>query len=38
MADDGRVNAALNAGAREFLIKPYQVDSVVDVLSAILPR
>lgn len=38
MADDARVTAALNAGAREFLVKPYQVDSVVDVLSNILPR
>jgi two-component system, chemotaxis family, chemotaxis protein CheY len=38
MADDARVTAALNAGAREFLVKPYQVDSVVDVISAILPR
>lgn len=38
LADSERVTAALNLGAREFLIKPYQVESVVDVLSAILPR
>jgi len=38
MADEGRVTTALNAGAREFLVKPYQVESVVDVLTNILPR
>lgn len=38
MADQGRVTTALNAGAREFLVKPYQVDSVIDVLTNILPR
>lgn len=37
LADDERINAAINAGAREFLVKPYQVDSVVDVLTDILP-
>jgi two-component system chemotaxis response regulator CheY len=37
MADDARVSAALAGGAREFLIKPYEVDSTVDVLTDLLP-
>lgn len=37
LADDDRVSKALVSGAREFLVKPYQVDSAVDVLTSLLP-